>query len=133
MDPVDLNFDKQLELLKSPSVVDKYTYYDYKKNNILKSQAFRSTVRSSLAGKLETLEKDENSRITLAENYRLSTNTQTPKPDDVEEMNTVTKNMFIQREESKNEVQWKNVTKYWRADFRENAKLKKPLINQKKR
>jgi hypothetical protein len=41
--------------------------------------------------------------------------------------------MFIQKVESKNEVEWKNVSKYWRADFHEDAKLKKPLINEKKR
>ena len=48
-------------------------------------------------------------------------------------MNLLTKKMFIQREENRNENQWKTVTKYWRADFREDSKLKKPLINEKKR
>jgi hypothetical protein len=66
MDPVDLDFDKQLELLKSPTVIDKHTYYDHKRHNVLCSEAFRSTVRSSLKGRLESLDKDEASRITIA-------------------------------------------------------------------
>jgi hypothetical protein len=44
-------------------------------------------------------------------------------------MNLLTKKMFIQRDENRNENQWKTVTKYWRGDFREDSKLKKPLIN----
>ena len=35
--------------------------------------------------------------------------------------------------ESKNEKQWKNVSKYWKAEFHDEAKLKKPLIQPKKR
>jgi hypothetical protein len=48
-------------------------------------------------------------------------------------MNLLTKKMFIQRDENRNENQWKTVTKYWKGDFREDSKLKKPLINEKKR
>ena len=55
-DPVDLDFNKQLEQVRSPSVIDKYTYYDHRRHNILSSEAFRSTVRTSLQGTLQIMD-----------------------------------------------------------------------------
>ena len=66
IDPVDLDFDKQLDTLKSPTMIEKYTYYDHKRHNVLSSEAFRSTVRTSMQGKLQDYEKDEASKITIA-------------------------------------------------------------------
>ncbi len=51
-DPVDLDFNKQLGKIKSPPVIDSPIKFDYKRRNVLTSEAFRSTVRSSLQNKL---------------------------------------------------------------------------------
>ena len=40
---------------------------------------------------------------------------------------------FIEKDQNRNQTQWRTVAKYWRADFREDSKMKKPLINEKKR
>ena len=77
------------------------------------------------------IDKEEFANLTIAQHFRNAITT--PQPTDLNSMNILTKTKFIQREENRNENQWKTVAKYWRADFREDSKMKKPLINEKKR
>ena len=56
-------------------MIEKYTSYDHKRHNVLTSEAFRSTVRTSMQGRLLDLDKDEASKVTIAQHLRNASQT----------------------------------------------------------